>query len=182
MKDERRKNGFIELERFEPVDTPRYVPRGTDGAWAGPQVPRPPVPEKPLHLCPTCDYNLTGLTSRRCPECGEPFTLGDARHRAIEKSPGMRSFYRAEKLDRFGGVIGLVLLAVAVALPNFAFSSTSPWVQIQSSYRSWIVVAFIMLLMLLALVGLSYLDATWSRMLLTMGVLAALVSVLITIF
>ena len=26
-------------------------------------------------LCPTCGYNLTGLTSTRCPECGATFTL-----------------------------------------------------------------------------------------------------------
>lgn len=40
----------------------------------------PPVPEKPPHVCPSCDYNLTGLTSRRCPECGDHFTLEDARY------------------------------------------------------------------------------------------------------
>jgi uncharacterized paraquat-inducible protein A len=26
-------------------------------------------------LCPTCNYNLTGLTEARCPECGASFTL-----------------------------------------------------------------------------------------------------------
>ncbi len=25
--------------------------------------------------CLTCDYNLTGLTEPRCPECGQPFNL-----------------------------------------------------------------------------------------------------------
>ena len=29
---------------------------------------------KPI-LCPTCHYNLTGLTEARCPECGASFTL-----------------------------------------------------------------------------------------------------------
>ena len=26
-------------------------------------------------VCPTCGYNLTGLTATRCPECGTQFTL-----------------------------------------------------------------------------------------------------------
>jgi fucose permease len=28
-------------------------------------------------VCPNCGYNLTGLTSTRCPECGTPFTLDE---------------------------------------------------------------------------------------------------------
>jgi uncharacterized paraquat-inducible protein A len=27
--------------------------------------------------CPTCGYNLTGLTESRCPECGSKFTLNE---------------------------------------------------------------------------------------------------------
>lgn len=27
--------------------------------------------------CPTCGYNLTGLTTTRCPECGTQFTLDE---------------------------------------------------------------------------------------------------------
>lgn len=30
--------------------------------------------------CWTCGYDLTGLTERRCPECGEPFDPGELRH------------------------------------------------------------------------------------------------------
>jgi hypothetical protein len=46
--------------------------------------------------CPKCDYNLTGLTEQRCPECGEPFDL-DALRRigprstfAFERARGWR--------------------------------------------------------------------------------------------
>lgn len=28
-------------------------------------------------ICPTCGYNLTGLTASRCPECGSQFTLDE---------------------------------------------------------------------------------------------------------
>lgn len=28
-------------------------------------------------VCPVCGYNLTGLTSTRCPECGKQFTLDE---------------------------------------------------------------------------------------------------------
>jgi len=28
-------------------------------------------------VCPTCGYNLTGLTATRCPECGTQFTLDE---------------------------------------------------------------------------------------------------------
>ena len=28
-------------------------------------------------VCPTCGYNLTGLSESRCPECGSKFTLND---------------------------------------------------------------------------------------------------------
>lgn len=28
-------------------------------------------------VCPTCGYNLTGLTGTRCPECGSQFTLNE---------------------------------------------------------------------------------------------------------
>lgn len=28
-------------------------------------------------VCPTCGYNLTGLTETRCPECGSRFTLNE---------------------------------------------------------------------------------------------------------
>ncbi len=33
-----------------------------------------PKPVKPGH-CLNCDYNLTGLTEPRCPECGQPFEV-----------------------------------------------------------------------------------------------------------
>jgi hypothetical protein len=44
-----------------------------------------------LVLCPNCGYNLTGLKTTQCPECGETFTLDhllaaqqEARHETLE--------------------------------------------------------------------------------------------------
>ncbi len=41
-------------------------------AW---RIPIPPT-------CPNCDYNLTGLSSSRCPECGQAFHWTVVRKRA----------------------------------------------------------------------------------------------------
>lgn len=34
--------------------------------------------------CPDCEYNLTGLTENRCPECGKPFDPRDLVARMVE--------------------------------------------------------------------------------------------------
>lgn len=55
--------------------------------------PVEPVPRLPGHVCPTCDYDLSTLRSRVCPECGNLFTLADARRRAraIDDAHSVRS-------------------------------------------------------------------------------------------
>ena len=40
--------------------------------------------------CPDCDYSLTGLTVRYCPECGEPFVLSDLLPEVLEESASAR--------------------------------------------------------------------------------------------
>ncbi len=37
-------------------------------------------------FCPYCEYNLTGLTKNRCPECGQPFE-GEAIQRLAASAP-----------------------------------------------------------------------------------------------
>ena len=34
-------------------------------------------PDRPAIPCPTCGYDMTGLKSTRCPECGSEFTLDE---------------------------------------------------------------------------------------------------------
>jgi hypothetical protein len=76
-----------------------------------------PVPAEPLHLCPTCDYNLTGLTARRCPECGEPFTMADARDRGVEKSIGFNRYFSTDRYERLKYRLGWALLFAGFFLP-----------------------------------------------------------------
>ena len=38
--------------------------------------------ERPVPTCRRCGYNLTGLTSDKCPECGSPIPLGITDNRA----------------------------------------------------------------------------------------------------
>ena len=53
------------------------------------------IPDIGLH-CPHCDYSLTGLTVRYCPECGEPFVLSDLLPEVLEESVAARRW----QLDR----------------------------------------------------------------------------------
>lgn len=50
--------------------------------------------------CPACDYNLTGLTSTRCPECGEP--IGVERRRRLSGTEEQS----AVPWDRDTGIVG----------------------------------------------------------------------------
>lgn len=68
--------------------------------------------------CPNCDYNLTGLSQHRCPECGKPFDLTElrrqaARQRLHDKSGWAVRFVNAARLHSSSIVI---LLFVFVAL------------------------------------------------------------------
>jgi len=80
---------------------------------------RGPVPAQPLHLCPTCDYNLTGLVSRRCPECGQPFTLREARMRNIEKSMDSVVYLHSLRYERHKQIAGMILILLSLWAANF---------------------------------------------------------------
>ncbi len=67
------------------------------------------IPPSPLHICPICDYNLTGLKRRRCPECGELFELHEARRAGSRSNPRMRSDRIAMGLSSASLVTGLIL-------------------------------------------------------------------------
>lgn len=164
----------IELESFTPVETPRYLPQGQDPMLAGREDAPVSVPARPLHLCPACDYILTGLTSRRCPECGEPFTLGDARHWGFAKSPGMRRLYRAMSIDRAWGWVGVVLMALSFLVPNCIGLWSSGRPQRLISFPGAVMLSSITELLLAGWVINYAFGVPWRQILLVMGVIAAL--------
>ncbi len=149
-------------------------------ARADRQANRYPVPGWPAHLCPVCDYLLTGLTSRRCPECGTPFTIAEARRRAIEKSPSMRWLFRKAKIDRGLAAVGFLLLFAAVALPNLvAGGFPTSWSLVMTLPGKWLFLSILPQLVATWIIKM-YWDANWYRLLLLAGGATMLVSLLLT--
>ena len=79
-----------------------------------------PIPEAdPPQCCLQCDYILTGLVSRRCPECGTPFKL-----RAVPRSLLIERQDRvAIQSDRIAFRGGIVLLLAGTVAPMIVHSS-----------------------------------------------------------
>lgn len=51
-------------------------------------MPEPTHPDDLRLYCPNCGYNVTGLSTQRCPECGKEFDLDKLR----EPSPAERAW------------------------------------------------------------------------------------------
>ena len=110
----------VELDYLAGIDNREPAVHGKDGAWAGPAIPEPPIPESPLHLCPNCNYNLTGLTCHRCPECGQHFTLAEARLHAYKTTPDGPQEGWVSDLKHLGGCLWPLLL-ISLLLAWVAF-------------------------------------------------------------
>src|SRR5262249_28335642 len=91
---------------------------------------------------PNCDYNLAGLTTRRCPECGRDFTLTEAlRHGHCMESSAIE--------HRHGMVLRwLILQAVGLALIG------SAWIIVH--YGASEVMGFSLALMVLSLIVITH--------------------------
>lgn len=57
--------------------------------------PGNPIPDRPGYRCPQCDYDLRKLPGRVCPECGSPFTIGEARVAGLAHDPRAADDHRA---------------------------------------------------------------------------------------
>lgn len=141
-----------------------------------------PVPPRPVHHCPNCDYNLTGLTSRRCPECGQPFNLLDARAWGFELSEDGEAVRRWERLDWVKRGLGVAMIILGFWCPTIAdavFASGSN--VLSTTAKTWLMmfmvapgdVAF-------AMVAL-YLELGWTRTLLTLGVATMVAGLLVAL-
>ena len=148
---------------------------------AGPATVLPekePIPQRPLHLCPTCDYNLTGLISRRCPECGEPFTIPDARQRGFELSEGGRELRRWLRADRAILVLGVFLLVFGIICPCIYRDPLAGTLQFAPTLRTWAIWLGLVPLSGVMLMVNVYCEQSWSHALLEIGVVATIVGII----
>jgi ribosomal protein L37E len=133
------------------------------------------VPETAHLSCARCGYNLTGLTSRRCPECGTPFSYLSAR-RILRTGREPAEDSRVALIANIKLVLGGVALTFAIA---------APWATATNSfeYIGALIVTWVNLLILAF--GLKYLIAstmTLAEWLFRMGLLlAALVALVLWI-
>jgi len=65
-------------------------------------------------LCIGCGYNLTGVVSARCPECGRPFSLDEINRKAAELRAQLHELEGLNEWVMFGLVTALCGLGVRV--------------------------------------------------------------------
>lgn len=173
----------IELEPISSEPMPQrnlgQFPDARTEAQAGTHA----IPPKPLHLCPACDYNLTGLTARRCPECGEPFTLQDARMRGFETSEPMKEFARRLTWGKTVLIISWTLIFTAFYCSNSIRITFSPFSVSVLTWTSLTSAGFLMLtltisMLVILMIVRAYFEIPATYVLLAIGVALCLVSLL----
>ncbi len=130
----------------------------------------PAIPEFPEHRCPTCDYNLTGLTARRCPECGRAFTMREAcvAYRPSTMDKGAVAWEIAQQpLVKLAGVVLVALGAFLVGSVGQSWGLDKLW--------CWWTVFFLAGLIPITALYKVHLDATWTRTIMSMACVAILV-------
>jgi hypothetical protein len=121
-----------------------------------------PIPSNPLHQCPNCDYLLTGLTSRRCPECGQSFELHDARMHAIDRSIFGSGFFNSPWFEQAKVAFGGLMIGVGFSLPCFFFAK-------RGSAHSVIMAVMLPAILALGTLYKASRDLTWAQALILMG-------------
>ncbi len=135
-----------------------------------------PVPAVPVHLCPTCDYILTGLTARRCPECGEAFTLPEARDRGVAKSMGFRRYFATQHYEQWKLRAGWALLVAGLVYPMVHRGTANWWPQLYVGVRGGIMLVFLPIFLTFACFYKVLRGTTWADAILLVGLAVALFS------
>ncbi len=153
----------IELQPVVSETIKRHIPESDRAALAEAGLSEAsPIPDRPAHVCPTCDYNLTGLTSRRCPECGAEFTLLEARMRGVEVSDSVRRMMRLVRIDQIKTYVGVACIVVSFWYQNVTPGSVSGWLGLQISPVGVLMLA-LMPMMFIIIWGYKHVwDRSWS--------------------
>lgn len=166
-----RSNDPIELEPAIEPTMPRYIvssaserSKATDTGAA--------VPDSPLHLCPKCEYDLRGLLSRKCPECGTPFTLAGARRVGLQYLPETKTDLTVAQQEQTRQRIGLALFACALIVP-FILSPTN-WQLFFSMIR-------IVIILMFATMYKIWSQQAWHKIIFVAGIIAATIEGLLAL-
>ncbi|RIK67616.1 MAG: hypothetical protein DCC65_05640 [Planctomycetota bacterium] len=173
----------IELEPSTALPPPeKYVaaPQPGDDAAASHAYA---LPGRPLHLCPSCDYNLTGLTARRCPECGQPFTPHEARMRGFETSEPMKELARRLTWGKTVVITSWTLIVIAFYCSNSFRITLSPFSVSVLTWTSLTSTGFFMLtltisMLIIATIIRAFFEISWTYVLLTIGVTLSIIATL----
>lgn len=152
-----------EAPRF--VENSKHAP-GHDGDYGL------PIPEDPLHVCPECEYILTGLTSRRCPECGSPFRLSEARCHAKMLSPAGKLDKKAVLGQRIAFYAGLCLLILGTFAPMLLFPQAA-------SLSIFLMIFCGSVILLGAFLWKLYYQKTWSDAMLLAGIVSGTIGAIL---
>ncbi|MBI5763351.1 MAG: hypothetical protein HZA51_07495 [Planctomycetes bacterium] len=181
--DEKENAPRIELEPVVSETIPRHIPEADRAALAEAGLPESsPIPEKPLHVCPNCDYNLTGLASRRCPECGEEFTLHEARMCGVEMSAPIQRMLRRERFEQIKAYVGSAAIVLSVWWQNVRPGSVSGWLGLQLSPRGTVMLALMPMLFVIIWGYKTVWDRSWSDAIFLAGAATGALAVLFASF
>jgi hypothetical protein len=137
------------------------------------------VPNSTNYRCAHCNYILAGLTSRRCPECGEPFTIDSAQMHGREPAPDMVNLISAVRRDTIKFYSGVGLLVAGFMIPNIAggaFRTSGPM-----SFRGLVMLIIIFPAMMFTAYFRQSGDFKWCDLLLFAGLIIALFGTLLAV-